>query len=95
MEWAGDASSVYVLEKVRKADAFSLGNTVNSVLIAWNSADTEALIINLIPAAFSTNSSDWIESCLAAANSVVQDLVDSTSRNTSSIDVAESWLADT
>jgi len=50
--------------------------------VARNSADSEALIVDLIPGALTTNSTNGVVASNAAADSIVEDLVDSTALDT-------------
>ena len=64
------------------ANTFLLANIINSGVIAWDSAKSKSLIVNFIPGALSTNSSDWIVSSFAAASTILENFIDSASNNT-------------
>ena len=78
-KWAGSAGSVGHLEVLRKADAGLGADVEDPSGIAWDSADSETLVVNLVPFALSADAVDWVVSCDAAALSVGEDLVGSTS----------------
>lgn len=82
VELAGSAGSISHLVVLRQADAGLRADVEYSLGIAWDSADAEALIINLVPIALSADAVDWVVSGDAAALSVREDLVGSTSDHT-------------
>jgi hypothetical protein len=58
------------------------GDVVDSFGIAGDSADAEALVIDLVPFALATDSVDWVVSSDAAALSIGKDLIDSAANHT-------------
>ena len=87
---AGSAGAISHLVVLRQADAGLRADVEDSLGIAWDSADAEALVIDLVPFALSADAVDWVVSSDAAALSVGEDLVGSTSDHaeTSLISVA-------
>lgn len=90
VKWAGSAGAISQLVELRQADAGLRADVEDSLGIAWDSADAEALIIDLVPFALSADAVDWVISGDAAALSVGEDLIGSTSDHakTSLISVA-------
>jgi hypothetical protein len=68
-------------------------DVVNSLGIAWDSANSEALVIDFIPVALAADAIDGVEASNTAALSIGKDLVGSTSNNTESSLVPISWGA--
>lgn len=66
-------------------------NVVNSLGIAWDSADSEALVVDLVPVALAANAVDGVEPSDAAALSIGEDLVGSTANNAKSSLISVSW----
>ncbi len=66
-------------------------NVVNSLGIAWDSADSEALVVDLVPVALAANTVDGVEPSDAAALSIGEDLVGSTANNAKSSLISVSW----
>lgn len=79
MDGAGGAGSIRKLEELRKADADLLAEVEDAPRIAGDSADTQSLVIDLVPCALSANSTDRVVSSDAAADAVVEYFIDSTS----------------
>ena len=76
------ASSVIKFKVLRKADALFKTEVEDTLVITRNTANTETLIVNLIPLTFVASSVDWIVSVFAAALTVLEDLVLSTANHT-------------
>lgn len=51
----------------------------DSSRVAGDSADSQTLVVDLVPCALAANATHWVESGDAAADSVIEYLVDSTS----------------
>jgi hypothetical protein len=88
-------SSISKIEVLRKTNAWLTGDIEDSSSITRNSADSKTLIINFIPIALSTNSIDWVVSSNAAALTIGEDFIHSTSDYTESSLVSISWRAAT
>jgi hypothetical protein len=70
-------------------------DVVDSLGIAWDSADSEALVIDFIPVALAADAINGVEASNTAALSIGKYLVGSTSDNTESSLVPISWGAST
>ncbi len=53
-------------------------NVVNPLSIAWNSAYSEAFVVDLVPVALAANTIDGVEPSNTAALSIGEDLIGST-----------------
>jgi hypothetical protein len=82
VEGAGGARSIGQLEVLRQAHASLGSDVVDPLSIAGDSANTETLIIDLVPFALAADSVDGVVSGDAAALSVGEDLIDSASNHT-------------
>jgi hypothetical protein len=90
---ADSAGSISKLEVLRKANAWLTGDIEDSSGITRDSADTESLIVDLIPFALSANTIDGVESSNAAALSIWEDLIHSASNDAESSLISISWGA--
>ena len=79
---------------MRKADTSLGGDAVDALSIAGDSADTETLIIDLVPVALTANCVDWVLSSDAAALSIGKNLIDTTSDGAESTLIAVSLGTD-
>lgn len=79
VKWAGSAGAIGHLVVLRQADAGLRADVEDSLGVAGDSADAEALVIDLVPLALPADAVDWIVSGDAAALSVGEDLVGSAS----------------
>ena len=94
MSNTGVASSVLHLEEFGEADAGLGADVKYSLVAAGDSAKAESLVIDFVPGTNSANALDGVESGFAAAFSVLEDFVDSTSNNTVSSSIKSvSWWA--
>lgn len=93
----GDArltGSVHHLEVFGEADAGLGADVENSCWVAGDSAEAESLVVDFIPGADSADALDGVVTRFAAAFSVPEDLVDSTSFNAVSSSIKSvSWWA--
>ena len=90
------AGSVFHLIVLGKTDTGLSAYIEYSLVSTRNSAESESLIIDLVPVALSTDSFNGVVSNFAAALTVLQDFIDSTSQNAVALSVlSESRLADT
>ena len=87
-------NSVSHFEVFRKTDTGFLADIEDSCWVARDSADSKTLIINFVPGTNSTDSVDGIVSWFAAALTILEHFIDSTSNNTVSSSVnSVSWRA--
>ena len=84
VEGAGGAGSVGQLEELGQALALLGLDVVNSLGVARNPADAQALVIDLVPVALAADAVDGVEASDAAALSVGEDLVGSTAHHAES-----------
>jgi len=66
-------------------------NVVNPLSIAWNSAYSEAFVVDLVPVALAANTIDGVEPSNTAALSIGEDLVGSTANYAKSSLISISW----
>lgn len=74
--------SVGHLIELRETNASFSADVEDLVVVTRNTAESESLVVDLIPGAGSANSLDGVVSGFAAAFSVLEDFVDSASNNT-------------
>jgi hypothetical protein len=74
---AGVTGAVGHLVVMRKADASAQADVVDSHAIAGDAADTETLVVDLVPGALAANTVDGVISSSAATFAVLKNLVDS------------------
>jgi hypothetical protein len=67
---AGGAGSIGKFEELRQADALLESDAVDSSAIAGDSADAEALIVDLVPFALAADAVDGVVPSDAAALSI-------------------------
>jgi len=73
------AGAISHLVQLGHADAFLLADVIDLSASAGHSAESESLVVNLIPGALTANSFHGIEAGLATAGTVLENLVDATS----------------
>jgi hypothetical protein len=88
VERTSGAGPISHLEVLRQADAALAGDVVDVLGIAGDTADAQTLVVDLVPVALTANTVDGVETSDAAALSVGQDLINSTSNHTETTLVA-------
>lgn len=91
---AGGAGSIGKFEELRQADALLESDAVDSSGIAGDSADAEALIVDLVPFALAADAVDGVVPSDAAALSIRENFVESAASHTETALVAESIRTD-
>ena len=82
--------------EVRQADTFFETNIEDVVTTTRHTTNTKALIIDFIPVALSTDATNGVVANFAAAQTIIEDFIDSTSSNTVTNSVeSEARRADT
>lgn len=81
---AGSACSISEFEEFGEAFALAGLYVVDSLCIAWDPADAEALVIDFVPVALAADAINGVVSSDAAALSVGKDLIGTTSNHTES-----------
>lgn len=81
MDHALVAGAISHLEQLGHADAFFLTDVIDLSASAGHSAESESLVVDLIPSALAANSFHGVVAVLAGAGAALEDLVDTASDN--------------